>query len=267
MSFRSVDVDLESQAPFSDSPEFDRATDAASNLLLDLTNSVSHLSKLVTLLEGRTSNSETSNKNCEKCTRIIETATGQFKELSESCKELNALVDDEHPGHVFTRDRVARETKSLFEEFQSLQERFKNINSSLNEQTKASLGEQTDLLDIEEPQQQRQEMVLEQDVINNEEFVYQQALIREREEEIQNIEHGIQELNDIFRDLGTIVQEQGTMVDNIETNIYSVGQSTRSAAGELKKALRYQRSASKKSCYLLVIIVSILLIVILGIVI
>jgi hypothetical protein len=55
---------------------------------------------------------------------------------------------------------------------------------------------------IEDPQRRLQLQALDNEI------EYNEALITEREGEIQEIEHGITELNEIFRDLGTLVNEQ-----------------------------------------------------------
>jgi t-SNARE complex subunit (syntaxin) len=55
---------------------------------------------------------------------------------------------------------------------------------------------------IEDPQRRMQLQALDNEI------EYNEALITEREGEIQEIEQGITELNEIFRDLGTLVNEQ-----------------------------------------------------------
>ena len=95
------------------------------------------------------------------------------------------------------------------------------------------------------------QITIEREPINNEEFAYQQNLIRQRDQEISNIEEGITELNEIFKDLGNVVQQQGIMVDNIEANIYSTSDNTAMASRELNKAYRSQKSANKWCLYLL----------------
>lgn len=262
MSFRDLDVDLEAQKPFSDSPEFDNLTEETSNLLLDVNNNLVTLKKFINSLESRKDLKNATNLN-NKSVRSMETITDLFKQLSLLSRQISRF-EELNPSQTFTKEKVTREIKVSLEEFQSLQERYTILTKNLNEEAQLALDEEQVAIEDEE-QRASQDLVLERDVINNEEFVYQQNLIREREEEIQNIEHGISELNDIFTDLGAIVREQGTMVDNIESNIYDVSQSTKSAAGELSKALNYQRRSRSKSFCLLTILVVILVVVILGI--
>lgn len=261
----SFNIDLEQQQPFSDSPEFDRLAEEASNIVLDVNNHLVTLQKQLTTL--RTKKQLASSEAVSgKCVRSIEQLTRMFRLLGGTVKEMGAY-DVINPSQAFTRDKVTRELRRSLHEFQEAQDTFTSLTMTIKDEAQAALEQHA-----EQQQQQlipqsneSQQLVLEQDVINNEEFVYQQSLIREREEEIQNIEHGIQELNEIFNDLGSIVQEQGTLVDNIESNIYEISNSTRDAAGQLNKALRYQRRSGRKTLCLLMIVCVILGIVLLGI--
>ncbi|ODV73105.1 SNAP receptor PEP12 [Cyberlindnera jadinii NRRL Y-1542] len=264
MSFNALDVDLESQKPYSDSPEFDRAAEEASNVLLEVNNHLVTLHKQLESLHTKR-NLANSEKVSAKCVSSMDQLGSLFKSLGQLVKELN-IDGDLNSAQQFTRDKITREAKHCMQEFADSQDEFTSLSKSINAEAQAALDEQVQsdgspLL----PGKASSQMVLEQDVINNEEFVYQQNLIREREEEIQNIEHGIQELNEIFNDLGTIVQEQGTMVDNIESNIYDISNSTKDAAGQLTKALRYQRRSGRRTMCLLLIICVILAVVLLGI--
>ena len=100
-------------------------------------------------------------------------------------------------------------------------------------------------------QTSRSQMIVEMNPINNEEFVYQQNLIRQRTDEIENIQSSINEINEIFKDLGAVVHQQGILVDNIEANIYSYADNTHAASGELNKAMRNQRRSGRLCFYML----------------
>jgi syntaxin 7 len=126
---------------------------------------------------------------------------------------------------------------------------------------------------IEDPQRRMQLQALDNEI------EYNEALITEREGEIQEIEQGITELNEIFRDLGTLVNEQESGIrmyisfsqpsfvrptfthslspftESIYGNVLNIAQSTRDAASELVIANRHQKNARKNMCCLLLIIV------------
>jgi syntaxin 7 len=112
---------------------------------------------------------------------------------------------------------------------------------------------------------------------------FQNAIIREREEGIKQIEATIHEVNEIFIDLATLVQEQAPMIgivadlllclctyhssqDNIESHIDSAVSSTSKGVAELRQAAAYQDSARTKMCCIILIVLVIVAIVVLALV-
>ncbi|KAL5551029.1 hypothetical protein UlMin_001205 [Ulmus minor] len=103
----------------------------------------------------------------------------------------------------------------------------------------------------------RQEVLL----LDNE-ITFNEAIIDEREQGIQEIQNQIGEVNEIFKDLAVLVHEQGTMIDDIGSNIEGAQAATGQAKTQLVKAAKTQRSNSSLTCLLLVIFGIVLLIVI-----
>ncbi|GMJ12514.1 ARABIDOPSIS THALIANA SYNTAXIN OF PLANTS 22, SYNTAXIN OF PLANTS 22, SHOOT GRAVITROPISM 3 [Hibiscus trionum] len=103
----------------------------------------------------------------------------------------------------------------------------------------------------------RQEVLL----LDNE-IAFNEAIIDEREQGIEEIQHQIGEVNEIFKDLAVLVHEQGTMIDDIGTHIENSQAATSQAKSHLVKAAKSQRSNSSLTCLLLVIFGIVLLIVI-----
>lgn len=66
------------------------------------------------------------------------------------------------------------------------------------------------------------------------------AVIAQREREINDIAKGIIELSDIFRELQSMVIDQGTMLDRIDYNVERMGTEVKSAEKELK-VVRFRR--------------------------
>ncbi|KAJ6096659.1 SNARE complex subunit [Penicillium sp. IBT 16267x] len=89
------------------------------------------------------------------------------------------------------------------------------------------------------------------------------AVIAQREREINDIAKGIIELSDIFRELQTMVIDQGTMLDRIDYNVERMGTEVRGAEKELKVATNYQRRSTKRKVMLLLALVVVGLIIIL----
>ncbi|GAB2215839.1 hypothetical protein Droror1_Dr00020243 [Drosera rotundifolia] len=103
----------------------------------------------------------------------------------------------------------------------------------------------------------RQELLL----VDNE-IVFNEAIIEERNQGIQEIQQQIGEVNEIFKDLAVLVHDQGVMIDDIGSNIENSSAATAHGRSQLAKALKSQRSNSSLTCLLLVIFGIVLLIVI-----
>ncbi|CAK8540330.1 unnamed protein product [Lathyrus sativus] len=102
-----------------------------------------------------------------------------------------------------------------------------------------------------------------QEVISlDNEISFNEAIIEEREQGIQEIQQQIGEVNEIFKDLAVLVHEQGAMIDDIGSNIEHSHEATAQAKSELVKASKTQRSSSSLVCLLLVIFGIVLLIII-----
>nr|GMD94349.1 syntaxin-22-like [Ipomoea batatas] len=103
----------------------------------------------------------------------------------------------------------------------------------------------------------RQEVVL----LDNE-IAFNEAIIEERDQGIQEIQEQIGEVSEIFKDLAVLVHDQGAMIVDIDTNIENSHAATAQAKSQLSKAAKSQRSNSSMMCLLLVIFAVILIIVI-----
>lgn len=114
--------------------------------------------------------------------------------------------------------------------------------------------------------QEQQALLIEsrrQEVLQLEnEVVFNEAIIEEREQGIQEIQQQIGEVNEIFKDLAVLVHEQGVMIDDIDSNIESSYSATVQAKSQLAKASKSQKSNSSLTCLLLVIFGVVLLIII-----
>ncbi|KAK5963661.1 SNAP receptor PEP12 PWA37_003986 [Arxiozyma heterogenica] len=200
--------------------------------------------------------------------------------MNQSVNEMNNIDDNElNKSKLMSREKLNKDIKLSIQEFQNIQIEYTKIMKSINLKAQEQLNQNVAALRQEEEavkegqqkldfnmvkdntndsifdadhRSKNNQMIIEMDPINNEEFLYQQNLIRERDAEIQNIEQGINELHEIFRDLGTVIQQQGVLVDNIEANIYSAVDNTQKGSKELHKAMLSQKKQSKFCLYLLV---------------
>ncbi|KAI0124355.1 SNARE domain-containing protein [Xylariales sp. AK1849] len=81
------------------------------------------------------------------------------------------------------------------------------------------------------------------------------AVIMQREREIEDIAQGIIELSDLFRDLQNMVIDQGTMLDRIDYNVERMATDVKGAEKELVIASGYQKKTTKRKIILLLILI------------
>lgn len=98
------------------------------------------------------------------------------------------------------------------------------------------------------------------------EIVFNEAIIEEREQGIQEIQQQIGEVNEIFKDLAVLVHDQGVLIDDIGSHIANSHAATTQATTQLSKASKLQKSSSSLTCLLLLIFGIILIIVIIVVV-
>jgi len=90
----------------------------------------------------------------------------------------------------------------------------------------------------------------------------EEALVNERDEEINNIVKSIEELSAIFKELAVLVIDQGTILDRIDFNMEQVVEHTKEGVEQLEKAEKYQKSARSMKCiFCLIFMICIMFIV------
>ncbi|KAL2888176.1 syntaxin 16 [Ceratocystis lukuohia] len=91
------------------------------------------------------------------------------------------------------------------------------------------------------------------------------AIISQREREIEEIAQSIIELSDLFRDLQTMVIDQGTMLDRIDYNVERMAVDIKAAEKELVVASGYQKQHIKRKIILLLLLLIVAAIILLVI--
>ncbi|KAK1430493.1 hypothetical protein QVD17_13271 [Tagetes erecta] len=194
------------------------------------------------------------------------------KDTSEKLKKASEI---DHRVEVsaskkITDAKLAKDFQAVLQEFQKAQrlsaERETAYSPSIPQAIHSSRNEasEMDASSGRSPEQQallfesrRQEVLL----LDNE-IAFNEAIIEERDQGIQEIQNQIGEVNEIFKDLAVLVHEQGTMIDDIGSNIENSHAATAQGKSHLAKASKAQRSNSSMTCLLLVIVGIVLLIVV-----
>lgn len=89
------------------------------------------------------------------------------------------------------------------------------------------------------------EVVLQDDEVTLDEIDDMDALIRQRETEIKNIQKKVVEVNGLFRQVAEIVANDSHLVDSIETHIKSASVHVEQGKKEIQKAAQTQEDNRK----------------------
>jgi len=88
--------------------------------------------------------------------------------------------------------------------------------------------------------------------------------VKRRAEGIKQIERDVNELGEMFVDLQSLVVQQGESLDLIENNVSNARDETVEATQQLLQAEKYQKTARKRQCCLLFLVLAIVTAVVLG---
>ncbi|KAJ3196978.1 SNAP receptor [Irineochytrium annulatum] len=205
---------------------------------------------------------------------LTEDTKAVIKQASVDLKQLN--VQHDHLSDFEAKQRRIG-YKKLQKDFEDVLRRFQSVSKLAAERSREarshriSIDEDDDDADDTAPlmnsggaRQQQQQLLMRRSLDN--EIDYNEGLIAEREEDIEQIQRSIAEVNEIFRDLSLMVNQQQADLDNIEGNVESTLTNAQEAHGELTTASKYLRMSANKMCclwILLAVVVAVVLLIIL----
>lgn len=263
---------------------FNGLSASLADILYDVSTKINTVQKLLNRQKTRKNEHQIDHRIIslvDETTGLIKTAKAELQLILEwNTKFLTKQQE-------LAQERLNREFNQLLKQFQAQQREFaelqrtvliaakKDIATSASRRGSSNIvtSENTPLLETEsnttnndgnyESLQQQQEQIL--DVVQQEDIDFQQSLIQEREQEIQNIQEGISEINAIFKDLGTLVTQQGEQIDSFEDNITDMSANTRNAVDELVTANEYQRKKRNMSMCVLFVLLTVLAVILLAV--
>ncbi|KAL9241831.1 hypothetical protein vseg_015895 [Gypsophila vaccaria] len=197
----------------------------------------------------------------QRILQLVKDTSSKLKVLSDSAQTANVSqskkVEDA---------KLARDFQTTLQEFQKVQQLASEREStympsgppaagmtSIGEETKQDSEGQPFLLE-----QKRQELVL----LDNE-IVFNESIIEEREQGIKEIQGQIGEVNEIFKDLAVLVHEQGITIDDISSNIESSAAATSQGRQQLSKASKSEKSGTARCWWVLAVAAIVIIIVLL----
>jgi len=184
---------------------------------------------------------------------------GLAKDTTSELRAFKALpppLGEAGRGWRLQRDRLTSQFTEALNDFQAVQR-----GAALKEKealSRARSSTDHTLVAIEGPPahapQQQLQVSLEQE--------RELEQIREREEQIRQLESDIVDVNQIFKDLATMVHEQGEVIDSIEANVETAQVSVSQGNVQLSAARTYQSRARRKKFIMFIILLVVLAIII-----
>ncbi|KAL6912271.1 hypothetical protein ACP4OV_001076 [Aristida adscensionis] len=244
-----------------------RGPDDARGLVFQITTAVASYRRLLNSL-GTPKDTPTLRDQLQKTSHNILQLAKDAKDKLKRAAEADRSVDTSADKRVADM-KLAKDFAATMEEFRKLQNlaiqretAYKPVvpqNAQTNyapddrSSDSGKMPEQRALL----AESKRQEVLQ----LDNE-IVYNEAIIEEREHAIQEIQEQIGEVHEMFKDLATLVHTQGVIIEEIDTNIENSAATTKEAKTEVAKASKTQKSNSSLICLLMVIFGVVLLVVI-----
>ncbi|KAG0240268.1 hypothetical protein BGX31_002135 [Mortierella sp. GBA43] len=213
-----------------------------------ISSNVANLQRLVGLL-GTSKDTEALRGNLHDVTEDTRTLV---RESSQDIRNL-ARLDNTHAKKL-EHNKISKDFQKVLVEFQKVQRLSAEKQREFVDRVKhTSFGKAQDLPSVQDEPSQSSAQLSQWDsqrrmqllMVDNE-LDFNEAMIGQREQEIQEIEHGITEINEVFKDLGSMVYEQSSLLDSIEYNVTPIAMNTRAAAEELTTAALRQRNARKR---------------------
>ncbi|KAL4191932.1 hypothetical protein AMTRI_Chr06g169730 [Amborella trichopoda] len=199
--------------------------------------------------------------------------------VKETSTKLKALSDVDHletdTNKKVEHAKLARDFQAILKDFQKVQQLAAEretayaplVSKSVLPSRSGSDDPNTSLDTNQENQGLLREYKRQEILLLENEVVFNEAIIEERDQGIRDIQEQIGEVNEIFKDLAVLVHEQGVMIDDIDSNIQSSHTVTVQAKTQLAKASKSVKSRSSWSCWLLIIVLIIVIIVVIVLII
>ncbi|CAI9095232.1 OLC1v1031128C2 [Oldenlandia corymbosa var. corymbosa] len=193
--------------------------------------------------------------------QLVKDTSAKLKQASEIDHRVEVSASKK-----ITDAKLAKDFQAVLKEFQKAQRLAAERETAYTPFVpQAALSSSETEVSLEQAPEQRQllaESRRQEVLLLDNEIAFNEAIIEERDQGIQEIQQQIGEVNDIFKDLAVLVHEQGTMIDDIGSHIENSHAATGQGRSQLAKAAKTQRSNSSLTCLLLVIFGIVLLIVI-----
>ncbi|RNA36593.1 syntaxin-12, partial [Brachionus plicatilis] len=222
----------------------------AAELIQNLRSNIQKLNQSVSKIESL-SNQIGTSKDSNNLRKNLADIQHNSKEIAQDAKrnlkDLNSIPNSNLGELKIQKDRLGDELIKTFQKFQRVTE------SSLRKEKQTELPEQHQVMfqnEVEEPNFGRRADQISVQIKNEQEL----QLVKDRENQIHQLESDVIDLNSMFKDLAVIVNDQQETIDTIESNINNTELLVMNAKDELTQAVKNKSKARRKRLYLFIII-------------
>eukprot|EP01097_Dermamoeba_algensis_P005211 TRINITY_DN3310_c0_g1_i1.p1 TRINITY_DN3310_c0_g1~~TRINITY_DN3310_c0_g1_i1.p1 ORF type:complete len:293 (-),score=62.69 TRINITY_DN3310_c0_g1_i1:109-987(-) len=267
------DDDVQDSSQFM--PAFFDDVDRVKDGLNEIQNKLDELQERQLACVAAVSNDETTqiSNQIEKLTDQVTKKSIELKNRLKRMKEDLASIDEKHTTEKRLRENMhgtlTRKFMDLMRQFQESQARYKaKFKERVERQVKIVAPEATQD-EIEKIVDSGGSDVFAQNILQKKANDAEEALdyVKQRNEEIKNLEKSIMELHGLFVDMQLLVESQGELLDQIEHSVEASENYVSEAKVELDDAVEYQNSARKKILILIILCICCLAIIIIPLII
>ncbi|CAG9329524.1 unnamed protein product [Blepharisma stoltei] len=179
--------------------------------------------------------------------QLLSQAAKERENMMKLTKEIHASFKKYPPNF---NEKIQHD--KLTKEFQTLLKQYQDLNQKLLEKEKFAAAEEDKI--IEESVETGQRPLNRDDDMFRSVGGLDEAMLRDRQEELNAIEKDMVEVNVMFKDVAKMVVDQGAMLDSAENNVDTAVKETGRAVIELDKAEVYQKKSKGKLYCILAIV-------------
>lgn len=246
---------------------FFRKVEEVRSIVDKISSQVNEVKKKHSMILSAPNPDERTKEELEQLTVEIKKNANVVRTKLKSMQQ--SLPPEDQANRASVDERIQRTQYSvLSRKFVEVMTEYNDTQVSFRERSKGRIqrqleitGKRTTNEELEDMLESGNPSIFTSDIILDSQIT-RQALneIESRHRDIIRLESSIKELHDMFVDMAMLVETQGEMIDNIENNVRNAVEYVGKANEEVKKAVRYQKSARRKY-----IILAVILLVIIGV--
>ncbi|KAL8557392.1 hypothetical protein ACS0TY_004722 [Phlomoides rotata] len=199
--------------------------------------------------------------------RILDLVKGTSAKL----KSLTESDGDADPTRRIQNAKLARDFQTTLQEFQKVQQFASERESMFSPAVPPASSLPSSSGPYAEPDSEREnesflkEGKRQEVILLDNDVAFNEAVIEEREQGIEEIQYQITEASEIFKDLAVLIHDQGGDIEDIQYKIDASAAATTQSKGQLSKGSKSGKSTASWCWWIIAIIVAVVVILLIVI--